>query len=77
MQEIAETDWEAVQSDIDTCKVCCSESLFAQVNPPPGRPCNPGHRGRLLFISGAPAGMMKTVSCCQLELILFLFHIAL
>ncbi len=49
-----EENWRAVQSDIDTCKVCRSENLFERVNHLPGRPCNPGHRGRLLFISEAP-----------------------
>ncbi len=54
MCEITEQDWGVVQTGINTCDECQSECLFEQVSPPPCRPWNPVHRGRLLFISEAP-----------------------
>ncbi len=47
-------EWEALQSNINTCKICLSESLFQQVNQPPARPWNPLRAGRLLFLSEYP-----------------------
>ncbi|HJY80349.1 MAG TPA: hypothetical protein VKK81_04625 [Candidatus Binatia bacterium] len=54
MWEIREREWQAVQSDIDACRECECEGLLELVDPPPARPDNPGHSGRLLFISEAP-----------------------
>ncbi|MEP6958430.1 MAG: hypothetical protein ABI980_06840 [Nitrospirota bacterium] len=54
MSEIQLEEWEQIQTNIDTCDRCKSETLFDTKSIIPARPWNPMHRGRLLFISENP-----------------------
>jgi hypothetical protein len=49
------SDWLSLQDSIDKCEICRSASLpFEITTPPPTRPPDPLHVGRLLLISEAP-----------------------